>query len=392
MTRLRCLVVLDVAPLEDGRSGWSPRYAGLLKALEPVADVTLRYLDRPTPGTAPASNAFLDRPGLEVIPVPPSALTLGGPRGRFSRLLHLVSPGRPLACKTHAPPSAARTATRGEWDVAIVCLPWLAHLVALIEARAIYAFVEERWESVLFRTTATLPATLQRAFVSTELRRFESLYRSVDRQGARLVAIAPEEVAAFDRTIGAGRTICVPHGLDLDRWAAPTPAERDIDVLTYGLVSVSTNEDTLRSTIDAWDHAGREWTVLCQRSVPSWIGGRRHVKTVLDVEDVRPYLRRAKVCFVPSRISTGVRTTILEAWAMGCAVVTTTGGERGLPSGARDALRVGATPAECARLIQELLEDDDARTKVATVGQTAVAREADLTTLMKTFVDCLVAS
>ena len=48
------------------------------------------------------------------------------------------------------------------------------------------------------------------------------------------------------------------------------------------------------------------------------------------VDDVRPWLERADVVIVPLRIGGGTRLKILEAMAMGKAVVSTTLGAEGL--------------------------------------------------------------
>lgn len=391
----RCLVILDVPPVASGLSGWSPRYAALVKALAAEFEVTVRLLqgEAEAEGTAAVAAGLPAQLTFELITVPKSALTRSSWPGKIARLRHLMTARKPLACQVHAPREVARRATEGRWDVAIVCLPWLAHLATRLEAAVVYSFVEERWERVLYRTTAALPAPLRRAVTCTEMLRFESLYRRAVRRGARLVAISLEEAADFDRTVGAGHTRCVPHGLERVGWALNERAEREVDVLTYGTVSVNMNGEQLRATIDALSvRAQVRWVVLCQRSVPQWLQVRRSVVTVVDVDDVRPHLVRAKVCFVPSEFSTGVRTTILEAWAMGCAVVTSAGGERGLPVGADAAVWVGATPGECARLIQELLLDDQRRAEVAERGRHLVTTKADLDTIMQRFVqDHLVA-
>lgn len=385
--RERCLVILDVAPLEAGRSGWSPRYAHLLRALVRHFDVTLRFLEQDPAETAAVAREIPPGVSLEAITVPTHPLAHPTWGGKLARAAHLVSVGRPLACRVHAPPAVVRRATRGTWDLAIVCLPWLTHLAPRVRAGAVYSFVEERWEKVVHQTTAELPRQLRQIVVGTELRRYESLYRHAVRRGIRLIAISPEEARAFDRTVGAGHTRCVPHGLPLERWTASEDVERDVDILTYGTVSVQANEEHLRQTIDAFgSDCEARWIVIAPGEVPRWLQERPMVDTTAEVADVRPYLARTKVCYVPSRFSTGVRTTILEAWAMGCAVVTSSGGERGLPPGAPGALRVGDDAEDCAHLIRQLLADDQERVELATQGRRIVTR-ADLPVIMKSFVD-----
>ena len=54
------------------------------------------------------------------------------------------------------------------------------------------------------------------------------------------------------------------------------------------------------------------------------------VKVTGFVEDVRPYIREAAVMVVPIRIGSGTRLKILDAMAMGKAVVSTSVGCEGL--------------------------------------------------------------
>src|SRR5439155_14376938 len=72
-----------------------------------------------------------------------------------------------------------------------------------------------------------------------------------------------------------------------------------------------------------------------------WVGraseeARRHyrarygVELTGYVEDVRPYVRAAACYVVPLRVGGGTRLKILDAWAMGKAVVSTSIGCEGL--------------------------------------------------------------
>lgn len=68
------------------------------------------------------------------------------------------------------------------------------------------------------------------------------------------------------------------------------------------------------------------------RRPPDVIVARRgpHVEVTGAVEDVRPHLERAAVVIAPLRIGGGTRLKILEAMAMGKAVVSTSIGAAGL--------------------------------------------------------------
>ncbi|MBI5034336.1 MAG: glycosyltransferase [Chloroflexi bacterium] len=75
------------------------------------------------------------------------------------------------------------------------------------------------------------------------------------------------------------------------------------------------------------------------------------------VPDTRPYVADAAVYIVPLRMGSGTRLKVLEAMAMGKAIVSTSRGVEGIELvPGRDAL-IADTPAEFARTVIDLLHD-----------------------------------
>ncbi len=85
------------------------------------------------------------------------------------------------------------------------------------------------------------------------------------------------------------------------------------------------------------------------------LAGGAGVEFVGEVPDVRPYLAQAAVVVVPLRIGGGSRIKILEALAMGKAVVSTSIGAEGLAVSDGIHLLLADTPAEFASRTVELL-------------------------------------
>jgi len=79
------------------------------------------------------------------------------------------------------------------------------------------------------------------------------------------------------------------------------------------------------------------------------------------VPDVRVRLRAATVVVNAVRFGSGTRVKLLEAMAVGAAVVSTTLGAEGLDLRPGVHLEVGDTPEEFARLVRELIADSDRR-------------------------------
>jgi len=87
------------------------------------------------------------------------------------------------------------------------------------------------------------------------------------------------------------------------------------------------------------------------------------------VPDVRPYLAAASVVVVPLRIGGGTRLKILEALAMGKAVISTALGAEGLEAvGGRDLL-IANPPAEFADQVVAVLSDADLRARLGAAGR-----------------------
>ncbi|HEV2735546.1 MAG TPA: glycosyltransferase family 4 protein, partial [Longimicrobiaceae bacterium] len=82
------------------------------------------------------------------------------------------------------------------------------------------------------------------------------------------------------------------------------------------------------------------------------------------VEDIRPYVQRAACYVVPLRVGGGTRLKILDAWAMGKAVVSTSIGCEGLDARDGDNVLVRDDPAEFAAAVRQVLDDEGLRARL----------------------------
>jgi len=74
-------------------------------------------------------------------------------------------------------------------------------------------------------------------------------------------------------------------------------------------------------------------------------------------EELRSLYNKVKVVVAPLRIGAGVKGKVVESLRMGVPVVTTSIGVQGLP-GYKDAIAVADEPADFAKAVQDLLQDD----------------------------------
>jgi glycosyltransferase involved in cell wall biosynthesis len=177
------------------------------------------------------------------------------------------------------------------------------------------------------------------------------------------------------------RTAVVPNGVDLDFFrAGATPAVRaPTTLLFFGAIDYHPNTDAML-------FFAREVMPLLRSRVPRvrlCIVGRRPPEAVTAlrgpdvevagaVEDVRPYLERAAVVIVPLRLGGGTRLKILEALAMGKAVVSTTLGAEGLDVVPDRDLLLADDPATFAAQIRRLLDDPELAARIGAAGRRVV--------------------
>ena len=95
------------------------------------------------------------------------------------------------------------------------------------------------------------------------------------------------------------------------------------------------------------------------------------------VADTRPYIADAAVYVVPLRMGSGTRLKVLEAMAMGKAIVSTTRGVEGIAlTPERDAI-LADTPAEFARAVITLLRDPERRRALGCAARTLAEEKYD---------------
>jgi sugar transferase (PEP-CTERM/EpsH1 system associated) len=101
------------------------------------------------------------------------------------------------------------------------------------------------------------------------------------------------------------------------------------------------------------------------------LGERRGIRVTGFVEDVRTYLSRAHVCVAPLRVARGIQNKVLEAMAMGKAVVSTPEAFEGIRAVAGDEIVVVEDAEAFAASVLALLRD---QSRAREIGRRARAR------------------
>jgi glycosyltransferase involved in cell wall biosynthesis len=113
-----------------------------------------------------------------------------------------------------------------------------------------------------------------------------------------------------------------------------------------------------------------EWRLIGSNpeAVARFAGGDPRIRVIGPIDDAVAHLAEAKVCLAPLLSGSGTRFKILEAWAAGRAVVSTTLGAEGL--GARDGEHVllADDPNAFADAVLRLWNDSSLRSRLGDAG------------------------
>ena len=185
-----------------------------------------------------------------------------------------------------------------------------------------------------------------------------------ERVDAALVCSGREQ-SSFDRLWPGGRYITVPNGVDSDYFQPGNLGEEQAGVLVFtGAMGYWPNEEAAiyfcKDILPILQRMGRKIKVYFVGKGPTLRVQALHdgdsVFVTGQVDDVRPYIRRAEVVVVPLRHGAGTRLKILEAFAMGKAVVSTTLGAEGIPAENDREILLADDPMNFASKITLLLD------------------------------------
>lgn len=160
--------------------------------------------------------------------------------------------------------------------------------------------------------------------------------------------------------------VVIPNGVDTE-YFKPINVIEDFPSLVY--VSDMSGQTTVTNVTFFYDKI----YPYIQKEVPKtkiYLVGRNPRKEISDlasnnniivtgtVEDVRPYIAKSSIFIAPMTAGTGIKNKVLEAMAMGKAVVTTTIGAQGISGVSGKEFLVTDDPNKFANFVVQLLNDN----------------------------------
>lgn len=201
-----------------------------------------------------------------------------------------------------------------------------------------------------------------------KLSRYEA---QVCRRADRVIAVSDADKRALQRLVPGLEVAVVPNGVDTELYNVQIPiTDAQLGFGHWSLVF--TGKMDFRPNVDAVLWFYDQVLPLIQREVPDvhfYVVGQSPHRRVLRlgddpavtitgyVDDVRPYIASSKVYVVPLRIGGGTRLKVLEAMAMGKAIVSTSLGCEGFDLRSGWELVIADSPAEFAQEVVDLLRD-----------------------------------
>ena len=385
--RLLFLCVASPYPANNGRR---MRTRALLQALASEGhDLTL--LTFAEPGELTGVSTALAEFCREVHCVPLTPKSVSSSFDLPARLRGLFS-GKPYFVQKFAS-SAMRQLiqkhlARGEYDVVVcdtVCsmvnLP-PSPVPLLLDSVDVQHIILQRYLALEHNPAKKLYAWSE----SRKVRRWEE---GACQMSALNLACSEYDARLLQSLAPASRVIVVPNVIDVDSYSVSADSDSPT-VLYQGGMDWFPNRDAvdyfvleilpeLRKRV-----SGIRFVVAGRGPSDEFRGryaGIQDVEFTGTVPDMRPVIANAAVCVVPLRIASGTRLKILEAAAMGKAIISTRVGAEGLDFIHGEDIVIADEPQQFARAVADLLVHVSRRRRIGEAARKRVENQYSLATL-----------
>lgn len=399
MLTRRCIAVLDLPLSYNSSDGFAPRalhfVAALADALQPFEVIAL------CKDPAAKSAEFIPEEieaQVSVVDVGTNPLIASGIRGRWRRLKHYLMPLRLPGAYPRRLAALTAIAEEEHTSLVVFFLPRLAHLGQQLPdpVKRVYVLDEGFERSAHLVANDSSPKWKVQWNQWAEHVAARQLYRAIAKQRALVIAISENEKRYFERYIDGSQIAVVPHGIDCEYFCPSDDGSADFDIIACGVLSQPRNYQPIAALLSAValrtvEHASKpRWVLVGKDPHPSLREFETDDITIAaNVEDVRPYYRRSRIAVVPAFGGGGVKTTVLQAWAMQRAVIATRHSVAGLPAHHMRNVLVADTVAELADHVLRLLNDRPLRERLAVAGRQTVERERNIKGCAKRFGDAV---
>lgn len=237
------------------------------------------------------------------------------------------------------------------------------------------------WE-ILQRSSRDAP-WFMRPIIAAESRRLKKYEGDLCRQMDGVLAVSEADQQALVQAGAEGSKIkIIPIAIDTRELKPIALRERAKNILITGTLFYPPTASAVRWFLhDVFPLVLTQFpevtlTIVGPRPPKDFLGAP-NVTVTGYVPDLVPYLERATMMVVPVRAASGMRVRILEAFARGIPVVTTTTGAEGIDATSGEHLLIADEPREFANAVLRLLADIVLRERLARCARILVETKYD---------------
>ena len=263
----------------------------------------------------------------------------------------------------------------------------LAHVDSIVLSRYLpllgglpVVLVHHNVESALLRRRAAIERGWRSAYLGYQASLMEREERRWCGRCELNVAVSEADQAQLQAVVRSAACAVVPNGVDTAGFR-PSPG-RDDGMIYVGGMEWLPNRDALQYFCEeilpqvraAGEMAPVRWVGRAAEDMRRGYQHRHRVELTGYVADIRPLVRDAACYVVPLRVGGGTRVKILDAWAMGKAVVSTSVGCEGLAVESGRNILIRDDPAGFAEAVCAVLKDGVLRRRLGAEGRLTVER------------------
>ena len=201
------------------------------------------------------------------------------------------------------------------------------------------------------------------------------------------VAVSPRDERALRNFGGFRRSVTIRLGVDAQQFRPRADPTTPLSVMFWGRLDFKPNVDAvLWFARHVWpklvqrDRDARWWIIGpgASNSLCATVGAQRGIEMPGFVDDIRPWVGRASVVVLPLVSGAGIKDKLLEASAMGCAVIATPRTVSGLVYEGQPPWVIAKHPTEWIAHIRRLWSEPETRRRLGEAAREWVIKHHDL--------------
>ncbi|MGE5112084.1 MAG: glycosyltransferase family 4 protein [Acidobacteriaceae bacterium] len=271
-----------------------------------------------------------------------------------------------------------------DWSVVHFDSPDLAHFVGAA-SQFPRVLNHHNCESEMMYRRAELEASgLKRLFLKDQARKLQTLESTLCGECDINLTVSESDAEQLRKHSPGSLFHVVENGTDCSYFSPHEELETPNSIVFAGSLNWYPNQAALRFFGEqVWPILKRDYPgirlYVAGMSPPRWIfdwaAKDGSAEVIASPEDIRPWIHRAAVFVCPIQDGGGTKLKILDALAMGKAVVSTTFAREGLRLVTGEHLLVADSPANFAEATGRLLSDTSLRRKISRAGRQFIETE-----------------